>query len=409
MNNMNHLAVFLYNEHVGNITYLGQDRTLFSFTESYIEDTQRPILSLRFKDTLGSLITTYKPTQTQLLPFFSNVLPEGVMRDYLASRVGVNPVREFFLLAALGRDLPGALSVRMMTDHADLDDKLPGDKTDHPENTALRFSLAGAQLKFSVIAEASGGLTIPASGMGGSWIIKLPSAQFEQVPENEYAMMEMARLLGMNVPETCLIPMESINGLPEGVGKFGQQVFAIKRFDRSPEGLIHTEDFAQIFGVYPHNKYQRASMRNIAHVLSTEGEDEDLQELVRRLVFTMLIGNADMHLKNWSVIYRDRHKVSIAPAYDFVSTVPYLPDDRAALTVSRSKKFSDFSFDELSHFATKTRLSEKMVVDVARQTVQQFQEIWQQEKKHFPLSKQVILAIDHHLKRVPLVREMASI
>ena len=58
MNNMNHLAVFLYNEHVGNITYLGQDRTLFSFTESYIEDAQRPILSLRFKDTLGSLITS---------------------------------------------------------------------------------------------------------------------------------------------------------------------------------------------------------------------------------------------------------------------------------------------------------------------------------------------------------------
>ena len=94
------------------------------------------------------------------------------MRDYLAGRVGVNPVREFFLLAALGQDLPGALSVKMMTDHTDLDDKLPGEKTDHPENTALRFSLTGVQLKFSAIAEASGGLTIPASGMGGSWIIK---------------------------------------------------------------------------------------------------------------------------------------------------------------------------------------------------------------------------------------------
>jgi serine/threonine-protein kinase HipA len=61
---------------------------------------------------------------------------------------------------------------------------------------ALRFSLAGVQLKFSAVMEASGGLTIPAGGMGGSWIVKLPSNRFASVPENEYTMLALARAVG---------------------------------------------------------------------------------------------------------------------------------------------------------------------------------------------------------------------
>ena len=60
---------------------------------------------------------------------------------------------------------------------------------DRPHEAVLRFSLAGVQLKFSAVMEASGGLTIPAGGMGGSWIVKLPSARFAAVPENEFAML----------------------------------------------------------------------------------------------------------------------------------------------------------------------------------------------------------------------------
>jgi HipA-like protein len=69
-------------------------------------------LSLSFKDALGSLITDVRPTQTRLPVFFANLLPEGTMRDYLAARASVKPEREFFLLAALGRDLPGALEIQ---------------------------------------------------------------------------------------------------------------------------------------------------------------------------------------------------------------------------------------------------------------------------------------------------------
>ena len=406
-NHVSTLNVLLYGESIATITNVGNDRTLFAFMDSYIYDDSRPVLGLGFKDALGGLLTNFKPTQTKLTPFFSNLLPEETMRHYLAERAGVNPAREFFLLWVLGQDLAGAITVEPADGEAlppnvqqDIDDEM---KIDVP----MRFSLAGVQLKFSAVQQANGGLTIPATGKGGSWIVKLPSSRFDAVPENEYSMMELARMLGMDVPETQLLPINQIANIPDGIGKFGDafknaQAFVIKRFDRAGDQAVHIEDFAQVFGVYPQDKYKKASMRNIAQVIGIEGQDEDIAEFTRRLVFNTLIGNADMHLKNWSVIYKDKRAASIAPAYDFVSTIPYIPDDSTSLKVSRSKKFSDFTQDELSHLAAKAMLPEKLVLDTAKQTVACFHEVWAKEKAHLPLTKSVIEAIETHLRSIPL-------
>ncbi|EGR0774437.1 type II toxin-antitoxin system HipA family toxin [Vibrio cholerae] len=406
-NHVSTLNVLLYGDPIATITNVGNDRTLFAFMDSYIHDESRPVLGLGFKDALGGLLTNFKPTQTKLTPFFSNLLPEETMRHYLAERAGVNPAREFFLLWVLGQDLAGAITVEPADGealppnvHQDIDDET---KIDVP----MRFSLAGVQLKFSAVQQANGGLTIPATGQGGSWIVKLPSSRFDAVPENEYSMMELARMLGMDVPETKLLPINQIANIPDGIGKFGDafknaQAFVIKRFDRAGDQAVHIEDFAQVFGVYPQDKYKKASMRNIAQVIGIEGQDEDIAEFTRRLVFNTLIGNADMHLKNWSVIYKDKRAASIAPAYDFVSTIPYIPDDSASLKVSRSKKFSDFTLDELSHLAAKAMLPEKLVLDTAKQTVAGFHEIWAKEKAHLPLTKSMIEAIEKHLRSIPL-------
>ena len=177
------LDVLFHGEPVATLTRVSDDRILFAFNEAYIGDYNRPVLSLGFKDQLGELITDFRPTRTRALPFFSNLLPEGHLRTYLAERARVNPEREFFLLRALGRDLPGAITVRP----ADAEE-WPTDSGDeagpHPRTRedALRFSLAGLQLKFSAILETRGGLTIPAEGVGGSWIIKLPAPEFPGVP-----------------------------------------------------------------------------------------------------------------------------------------------------------------------------------------------------------------------------------
>lgn len=402
--NVSTLNVFLYDELVGTITNVGSDRSLFALAQDYIENADRSTLSLGFKDSLGELITDFKPTQTKLLPFFSNLLPEDEMRRYLAERASVNPEREFFLLWVLGQDLTGAVTIKP----ADGEELPPGvsesvDGDNESNDGAMRFSLAGVQLKFSAVQHALGGLTIPATGMGGSWIVKLPSSKFGGVPENEFSMMELARKMGMDVPETQLLNIGNIENIPDGIGQFGHSAFAIKRFDRvDGGGSVHIEDFAQVFGVYPNDKYKKASMRNIAEVIGIEGQEGDIAEFIRRLVFNTLIGNADMHLKNWSLIYNDKRSASIAPAYDFVSTISYIADKNAALKVSRSKNFADFTMDELSHLAAKARLPEKLVLDTAEETVSRFHEIWQKEKNNLALSSGVIEKIGQHLDTLPI-------
>ena len=398
------LDVLLYGAPVATLTRVSDDRILFAFNEAFIADDNRPTLGLGFKDRLGELITDFRPTRTKALPFFSNLLPEGHLRTYLADRAGVNPEREFFLLQALGKDLPGAVTIRPADGEA-WPTKVHDD-TDlgrYRHETTLRFSLAGVQLKFSAIDEAKGGLTIPAEGVGGSWIVKLPSREYPGVPENEYAMMTLARLLGMTVPALHLVEGSAIRNLPGGLGKLTGPALAIQRFDRRPDGsAVHIEDFAQVFGVYPRDKYKNASARSIARVLGAEGSDADVVEFVRRLTFSVLIGNADVHLKNWSLIYPERRRAALAPAYDLLSTVAYIPDENAALKFSRTRRFDGFSADELSHLAAKALLPERLVLDAAHETVALFHQHWPSEKNNLPLSAEVIEAVETQLKKIPM-------
>src|SRR5579863_8322499 len=124
MHNFAVLEILLYEQLVGTLTRLPGDRVLFAFTEGYIADENRPTLSLSFKDAFGCLITDVRPTQTRLPVFFANLLPEGTMREYLAARAGVKPEREFFLIAILGRDLPGAIQIRPAGDAIPLDENV---------------------------------------------------------------------------------------------------------------------------------------------------------------------------------------------------------------------------------------------------------------------------------------------
>jgi serine/threonine-protein kinase HipA len=400
------LDVLLHGERIGTLTLIQGSRTLFAFNQAYIDNPKRPVLSLSFKDQFGQLLTEIPPTNTRVPPFFANLLPEGPMREYLARQAGVNEKREFFLLWVLGRDLPGALTIRPADGEAwppELD-KGDDEVRRKRKSNVLRFSLAGVQLKFSAVKNAGkkGGLAIPAEGVGGSWIVKLPSERFAGVPENEFSMMTLAARLGMDVPEVQLMDLDAIDGLPEGIGHLKGQALAVRRFDRTDDGPVHIEDFAQVFGVWPEEKYERGSAKNIATVIGVEAGDDGAAEFIRRLVFNTLIGNADMHLKNWSLIYPDRHAAALAPAYDLVSTIRYIPDEFAAIKYARTKRMSELSFDELRYLAAKGRLLQKLVVDIATETVTRFRDEWGAARKMLPIAEDVAKAIEAHNKNLAL-------
>lgn len=401
------LEVRLGDRKVGVISALGGDQSIFSFDDAYAEDPDRPTLSLSFKGEQGGLLRDPRPTQTRLTPFFSNLLPEGMLRDYLARRAGIKPVREYPLLEVLGPDLPGAVTVRPLGERALNEDA--EDQQDEASGAggqgALRFSLAGVQLKFSAVEKARGRLTIPASGRGGDWIIKLPSTRFRGVAANEFSMMRLARAMGMDIPDVELAPLDQIEGLPEGIGRIEEEALAVRRFDRREDGgRIHIEDFAQVFGVYPGEKYDKGSYRSLAKVLWLETGEPGVREFIRRLVFNTLIGNADMHLKNWSLIYRDGRRPELSPGYDFLSTTVYIPDENAALKFARTKRMAEFTLDELLFMAGRAGLPEAMSRDAAMEAVDRFHEVWDAERGHLPIANDLAAEIERLLGVVPLAR-----
>jgi len=397
------LAVRLHGRRVGVINRFAGDRQLFAFEQDYIDDPERPALSLSYKGQSGALVTTPRTYVARVPPFFANLLPEGHLRSYLAARAGVKPEREFFLLAALGADLPGAITVAPEDDEERAEANYGEDRQPDARNRrgepALRFSLAGVQLKFSVILEATGGLTIPADGMGGSWIIKLPSAHFDAVPENEFVMLELARAAGIDVPALRLVPVAQIGGLPKDAGRLEGHALAVKRFDRGPDGeRIHMEDFAQVFGLFPEDKYKRRSYANIAAVLRAETGTEDTDEFVRRLVFSVLIGNADMHLKNWSLLYPDGHTPVLSPAYDFVSTISYMPGDSLALTFGGSRSLEGITTDQVRRFADTAGLPVAPISQIVRQSAERTVQAWRELDARSVLPAALRAQVDSHIE-----------
>jgi len=318
----------------------------------------------------------------------------------------VNSEREFFLLAVLGADLPGALVVAPLEREAQPpeahhDDEHHEDDHGHGGEEPLRFSLAGVQLKFSAVMEASGGLTIPADGTGGSWIVKLPSARYQAVPENELAMLELARRAGISVPENKLVDIAGIKGLPEQAHTVESKALAVKRFDRLPNGEpVHTEDFAQVFGQFPNDKYKHRSYANIASVLWAESGEEATYELVRRLVFSVLIGNADMHLKNWSLLYPDRRKPVLSPAYDFVATLPYIPGDTLGLSFGGSKGLDGITPDQMRSFADTARIPASPLWQIAVETAERTVASWKTLEQADLLPKEMRASIEKQILTV---------
>jgi serine/threonine-protein kinase HipA len=94
----------------------------------------------------------------------------------------------------------------------------------------------------------------------------------------------LAKEVGITVPEFRLISINEIEGLPQVEHFKSRQALAVKRFDRADDGShIHIEDFAQVYGVYPEDKYSKVSYANMANMIYTLGGERELEEYIKRL------------------------------------------------------------------------------------------------------------------------------
>jgi len=127
------------------------------------------------------------------------------MRNYLAKLGNIKPSQEFDLIKLLGKDLPGAVTISSPGGKQHPVKKSKQGTVTQTDQKPYRFSLAGVQIKFSAIAKEHGGLTIPAEGVEGNWIVKLPAQNYSHVPENEWSMMHLAKEIGIPIPKINLV------------------------------------------------------------------------------------------------------------------------------------------------------------------------------------------------------------
>jgi serine/threonine-protein kinase HipA len=403
MSNDQVLEVLLGGAIIGDLHEEPNGRSTFRFTSEYIEGEPRPVLSQSFLDDPSAL---YEGKLFALPSFFSNLLPDpdGKLRALVARQVGVKPNRELYLLAALGEDLPGAVVVRPRSTL-----KKPGATPlgdDRKQDREVRFSLAGLQLKFSMVRQGRR-LMYPEGGRGGEVIVKLPDPEVPHVPENEYSMMRWAHACGIDVPEVELVPVKQLEGLPPVVPKDQDGLaFAVQRFDRTQGGgRIHIEDMAQVFGLMPDEKYEQRHYWQIGRLLMMLPEHQGFEQLVKRLVFMLASGNSDAHLKNWSLIYRDGIRAELAPAYDLVSTQAYerFRSDTFALELGRSRQYRDVSLATFYRFGKKAGADPDVVERSVREMVGRIRDEWARLRGDLPLPDAMKQAIEHHWRKVPLL------
>lgn len=399
---------------VGHLSRYSDGRSIFMFDETYqLLGPERPILSLSFTDpgneegTFEKLQETY-PRNIRLPPYFRNLLPEGALRELMARRLGTTPDDEVALLEGLGGNLPGAvIAEREETPaklHAKARTRVAVVEESKPQ---VLFSLGGAQLKLTMLKQGAR-FSVKRSlsrKPATEWIIKPPHPTFARVPENEFAMLSFARAIGIDTPDAELVKLEELELGDESnlsIARGEKLAYAIRRFDRMEDGTrIHTEDFAQVFSADPEDEYRATNYDTLGNFIFRVFPEpyEQLSEFIRRLVFMILIGNSDAHLKNWSVIYRDGRTPKLSPAYDLVSTIQYVPGTRSvALNIRREREFARLSRDHFARMAKRIGVSPEFVVRAVDETVLRAREAWPKIAHHLP--KELKLTVEEHGKRL---------
>jgi len=280
--------------------------------------------------------------------FFENLLPEGTALDDVMGALALRDPSTLELLGQLGQDLPGVLSLlpadaipELMQQYRPLSFEILSQRLRSLQpllvsNDQATMSLAGAQEKMGLRLDARKLLLSESVGLSPSThILKPDTRQVRYQPSaiNEYACMQLARALKLPVPDVWLLRV------PEAA-------YVVQRYDRvDVAGNIvglHQFDGCQLLGHGAGWKYQRqgglASIPRLVQALrALPVRGADLLQLQRWVMFNYLIGNADAHAKNISVLVDDKG-YRLAPFYDLLCVKAY-GDESLALFIGDEDTF----------------------------------------------------------------------
>ncbi len=313
-------------------------------------------------------------TRRECRPFFGGLLPEEGQRKAAAQALGVSSGNDFALLDKLGGDVAGALQLLppgeppqdphsaqpKLLDEADLIrvlDSLPIRPLLAGEE-GLRLSLAGSQSKVPVVLVEKE-VALPSPRQPTTHILKPAIARFPGTTENEAFVMRLAAAIGLDV--AWVEPRVVRN----------RTFLLVARYDRSTDSdghvhRIHQEDFCQALGINPERKYageggpsfkdcfallRRVSLRPAVEVL----------KLLDAVIFNLIVGNADAHGKNFSILYEESGP-RLAPLYDLLATVAYTElSPRLAMKIGRRSTLAEMDARGWEAFAEDTVLGLSLV------------------------------------------------
>lgn len=322
------LDVYLHEIYVGQLFHNDVGRLEFTYDPAYLTE-ENPPLSV----SLPLQVKTFTEKSTK--PFFSGLLPDDQARTKLAQCLGISSQNSFALLKAIGGECAGAVSLYPEGEKPPIQTTHDIEILDNEKlknifsilarqpllvgETNMRLSLAGAQSKLAIglhdnhIALMKG--TTPTTH-----ILKPVIPDFNTSVYNEFFCMRLARLVDIEVPDV------EIRYLNDTV------YFLIERYDRIKDNAghiqrLHQEDFCQALGVLPENKYENEGGPNISKLQDllkncSKEPGKDQLKILKRIIFNFLIGNADAHGKNFSLLYKGKYP-TLSPAYDLLSTSIY--------------------------------------------------------------------------------------
>ncbi|MFA4935811.1 MAG: type II toxin-antitoxin system HipA family toxin [Candidatus Methanoperedens sp.] len=362
------LDVFLNNELIGHL-WLDQKRKFaFQYTAEWVRDSRATSISLSL------------PLREQLFsddeahPFFSNLLPEADIRRVIASKLGISEKNDFALLEIMGGECAGAVSVlprgvlpTTENEYKEIDDTtLHEIVTDLPHKPlmageeGIRLSLAGAQNKLPIYID-NDKISIPIGSAPSTHILKTPMRDREGTVENETFCMMLAHKIGLPVPAVM-------------IRRNSDTLYVIQRYDRRIElngkiSRIHQEDFCQALCIPPDQKYQSEggpSLRDCFDLLKKQSISPavDQKTLISWVVFNVLIGNADAHAKNISILFTDKGP-RLAPFYDLLCTMVY-PDlnEKLAMKVGGENRPEWIQLRHWERFAEEINIKPKLVLKI---------------------------------------------
>ena len=321
------LDVYL-NQDLAGLLEERQGKLLFTYRQAWLESDRFIPLSV----TMGPQREPFPDGITR--SFFENLLPEGEIRRAIAKLKQLSERNTFGLLGEIGGDCAGAISLWRHGEkpsneegYAALGDarlaKVLAGMAKRPLiaiDDELRLSLAGAQNKLPVHYDGKQ-LSLPRGSSPSSHILKPGARGFERMPANENFCMHLAAALELPVPASMIL-------------RKSEALYLVERYDRvrTSSGSvtrIHQIDFCQALNLPSQKKYEHeggpslAACFEVVTNFSTEPARDRLH-LISWVIFNYLIGNADAHAKNLSLLIT-RDGISLAPFYDLVSTAIY-PD-----------------------------------------------------------------------------------